>query len=283
MHETVYTTNALRDVDYYIHTWLKERAKSDHTAEAYRRDVNDFLAAAGKPFQSVTVGDLNRYKIDLAEYALATRQRKVVALRSFYDYLNGIEVTDINLSRFKGYPIKRQVDPRKLLTPAEVLAIVDAAKPDREAYLFVRLLYTTGARVSEAVGLKWRDLTPLGEAGEIVLHGKGDKWRRVAVPAALCADLLDHRGISADADAIFQTIPDRHVAARLISKLAKAARIDKPVTPHSFRHACASHLLERGANVTGVRDLLGHASLSTTNLYAHADSSAGLTSLLDVS
>ena len=270
------------DAEYYLHCWLKERAKSEHTAEAYRRDVRDFLNAVGKPFASIEVGDLNRYKINLAEYALATRQRKIVALRSFYDYLNGLEVANINLSHFKAPGMRRQINPNKLLTPAEVSALVEAAKPDREAYLFTRLLYTTGARVSEAVGLRWRDLTPIADAGEIVLHGKGDKWRRVPIPAALWRDLLEHRGISADADAVFQSIPDRHIAARLIARLAKAARIDKPVTPHSLRHACASHLLERGANVAGVRDLLGHSSLSTTNLYAHTTGAARLADLLEV-
>lgn len=276
------TTNALRDSDYYIHLWLKEHSRSEHTSDAYRRDVNDFLSACGVPFQSVTVGDLNRYKINLVEYSLATRQRKIVALRSFFDYLNGLELTDINLSRFKAPGMRRQVNPSKLLTPAEILAIIEAAKPDREAYLFARLLYTTGARVSEAVGLRWRDLTPLDTAGEVILHGKGDKWRQVPVSSMLWDDLVEHRGISADADAIFQTIPDRHVAARLIAKLARAARIDKTVTPHSLRHACASHLLERGANVAAVRDQLGHSSLSTTNLYAHVSPGCKLADLLEV-
>lgn len=275
-------TYTLQDSDYYIRLWLKEHSRSEHTSDAYRRDVVDFLTSVGKPFTSVDVGDLNRYKINLAEYAIATRQRKIVALRSFYDYLNGLEITDINLSRFKSPRTRRQVNPNKLLTPAEILAIIEAARPDREAYLFTRLLYTTGARVSEAVGLRWRDLTPIADAGEVVLHGKGDKWRRVPISATLWNDLIEHRGISADADAVFQTIPDRHVAARLIARLAKAARIDKPVTPHSLRHACASHLLERGANVAGVRDLLGHSSLSTTNLYAHTSGAVRLADLLEV-
>ena len=273
---------ALQDSDYYIHQWLKECSRSEHTSDAYRRDVKDFLAACGVSFETATVGDLNRYKIDLAKYSLATRLRKIVALRSFYDYLNGLEITDLNLSRFKAPRMRRQVNPSKLLTPAEVLAIIEAAKPDGEAYLFARLLYTTGARVSEAVGLRWRDLTPLDAAGEVILHGKGDKWRQVPVSSMLWDDLVEHRGISADADAIFQTIPDRHVAARLVARLARAARIDKTVTPHSLRHACASHLLERGANVAAVRDQLGHSSLSTTNLYAHVSPGCKLADLLEV-
>lgn len=272
-------TTALREVDHYIIGWLNACARTDHTAEAYRRDVNAFLAAAGVPFNTVTTADLLKYRDALGEYALTTRQRKIAALRSFYDYLNGLEVTDVNLSRFKGPRVKRQINRAKMLTPKEIAAMVDAATgTDR---LFVRLLYTTGARISEAIGLKWRDLSSKADHGEAIVYGKGGKWRKLPIRADLWNDLQASRGAALDADAVFPAIRDRFHAARIIAGLAKAARIDKPVSPHSFRHACASHLLERGANVSAVRDLLGHSSLSTTNLYADPPNIDGIAELLD--
>jgi integrase/recombinase XerD len=274
---------ALREVDHHIHDWLHtDRRKSEHTRQSYRRDVNEFLAATGKDYKSITPGDLNRYKATLQRYAEATQQRKVVALRSFFDYLNSIEETDINLSLFKPPRLRREIDVDKLLTPAEVKAMVEAAEPDAEGYLFVRFIYLTGARVSEAVSLKWRSLTPIKNRGEAALKGKGRKTRRVPIPAELWKDIQKARGAAADSDSVFPTLRDRHCAARLITKLAKAAKIDKPVSPHSFRHACASHLLEKGANVAGVRDLLGHSNISTTNLYAHTTNTAELAEKLDI-
>jgi len=274
-------TAPLREVDHHIAGWLLEVARTEHTAEAYRHDVNAFLDMVGVAFDAVTPGDLKRYQDSLTRYALTTRQRKIAALRSFYDYLNGLEVTDVNLSRFKGPRIKRQIDKGKMLTPKEIEGMVAAAENDPTAYLLVRFLYTTGARISEAVGIKWRDLTPKANGGEVIVYGKGNKWRKLPIRPDVWRDIAASRGAAQDADRIFPAIRDRYHAARVVAGLAKAARIDKHVSPHSFRHACASHLLDRGANVAAVRDLLGHSSLSTTNLYADPPNIDGLAELLD--
>lgn len=273
---------SMQDVNYYLDCWLREVATSDDTREAYTRDLRAFLAAVDTPFDQVQSVHLQQYRLSINHYSVATRQRKIAAIRSFYQYLNDLELVDLNLARFKGPTSKRQIAEDKLLTEAEILAIIDAAKPDAAAYLFTRFLYLTGCRVSESLSARWRDLTPIADRGEIVLFGKGGKWRRVPIPAELWADLIAARGTADDADRVFAAIADRHDAAYLIGKLAKAARVDKHVTPHSFRHACASHLIAKGANVAAVRDLLGHSSISTTNLYAHTGNVPDLGAMLTV-
>lgn len=272
----------LRDLDYWIDAWLKEKANSEHTRDAYRRDVRECLDAVALPLDQIKGSDLKRYTLALAHHSSATRARKLAAIRSFFGYLNDLEAVEVNLGPVKGPKIKRQVSPDKLLTQAEVESLLKVAQPDKEAHLFVRLLYLTGARVSEAVGLRWRDLTPIADRGEAVLHGKGDKWRRVPLPADLWEDLQAHRGIAAGDSPVFQTIKDRRTAARLVKRLATAAAIHHKVSPHSFRHATASHLLEAGANPVAVRDLLGHSDLATTNLYAHTTRTPELADLLTV-
>ncbi len=283
-------TAPLSDADYHIGIWLQGVSNSENTAAAYRRDVGEFLAAVKKPFDAVTIADLILYRSEFpAAMAAATKARKMAALRSFYGYLNGIERTALNLDKLRG-GVRVKSGPRhdKLMTEKEVLAVIAAAEPDPIAHALVRLLYLTGLRISEALGLRWRDCAEdigevlKGEATEperAFLHvtGKGDKDRAVYVPIDLWADLRRFPGFVEDGDdLVFASIKDRHEAGRIVERLGRAAKIAKRVTPHRFRHACASHLLAKKANVADVRDLLGHASIGTTSQYAHSMGVRGL-------
>lgn len=271
---------ALRPVDFHIADWLKENKKSPHTADAYKRDLNAFLAYAGKDFKEVKTSDVNGWK-DTLSGAEATIQRKVVAVRSFFNFCNSRELTNLNLSAIKVPKVRQDVVSQdKLLTRAEVRAMIDAAEPDAEGWLFVRLIYTCGLRVSEALALRWRDLAAVkakGKAqGYIHVKGKGRKFVDVPVPPEMWRDLSKHRGVAEEKDHLFPGIQDRHAAARLVKRLAKAAKISKDVSPHSFRHACVSHLLAKGAPLPAVRDLVRHANISTTHRYARSSGVEGL-------
>lgn len=277
---------ALHPVDHHIAAWLKKVTKSPHTAEAYRRDLNAFLAACGKPWDAITPADVNAWA-DTLDGAAATLQRKVVSVRSFYKWANGRDYTNLNLERIEVPEVKATAPHDRLLTPAEVAAMVKAARPDREGWLFVRLLYLCGLRVSDAINAKWRDLLSGGEGEGYfqVLHigkGKGGKVADVPIPDELWDDLHEWRGAAEETARLFPTIRSRQAAARLVTKLAVAAKVEKVVSPHSFRHACISHLLDRGAPLASVRDLARHASVGTTNRYAHSSGTAGLAKLLKV-
>lgn len=274
MAKKKHNTEPVRDVDVHVADWLKENKKSARTAAAYKFDLNAFLAYAGKDFKAVTPADVNAWK-DTLTGAEATIQRKVVAVRSFYDFCNAREITSLNLSAIKVPKVRQDVVSKdKLLTRAEVKAMIEAAEPDVEGWLFVRLLYTCGLRVSEALALRWRDLSTVKAKGKtqgyIHVKGKGRKFVDVPVPPELWRDLAKHRKGADETDHLFPGIQDRHAAARLVMRLAKAAKISKEVSPHSFRHACVSHLLAKGSALPAVRDLVRHANISTTHRYAHA-------------
>jgi site-specific recombinase XerD len=289
MAKKQYKTLTLRDVDYCIVEWLgNERRKSPNTQEAYRRDVNEFIEALGKPFDRATVADITVYQSRLSGNPKpATVARKISAIRSFYRYLNRIEVTNVNLAQLETPKVKSVPKRENLLTEKEVLAIIAASEPDRVAHCFTRLLYLTAVRVSEALAIRWMDFTPDAESGgaEIYILGKGDKDRDVFVKAELWDDIckLPNAVLALDTnDVVFPSLKDRHAAARMVSRLARAAKINKKVSPHSFRHACASHLLKNKANVADVKELLGHSSLTTTTLYAHPTGGKALTDRLRV-
>ena len=280
MPKKQHKTPSLADADYWIALWLNECSKSPHTNEAYRRDVKAFLDSAAMPFDKVTPVEINRYKDHLSG-APATRRRKITSLRSFYDFLNSRNITDVNLSHVKLPDVKREIKKEKILSEAEIKAMIEAARPDRDGYLFVRFLYLTGARVSEAVGLKWRDLVETDDSLYANLRGKGNKTREVPISPKLWQEIHTVRDGAADDSEVFPSIKNRKAAGRMIAKLGKAIKLGRSVSPHWFRHSCASHLLAVGADVVSVRDLLGHKSIATTNLYAHASNTKGLANALE--
>ena len=275
MKKTNHITIVSSDLDYWIAEWLKgDRRSSLCTREAYRRDMTQFFARCVKSFDQVTVPDILDYQSSLPDkYATKTKARKLATVRSFYRFLNNREVTNLNLARIEGVRIQQTVKRDDLLTEKEVRALVDAAK-GTEYQLFVRFLYLTAVRVSEALALRLRDFNNLGEAGaEAHITGKGGKQRDVWIPGELWFDLLSSQYLyhKANDERIFDTIATRFDALRIIKGLAKTAKIDKRVSPHSLRHAHISHALKNGATLAELRDQAGHANISTTSLYAHAD------------
>lgn len=265
-------TPALRDVDFYISEWLSNpHIGSDRTRAAYRFNINKYIRQIGKPFDQVKMPDLLAYQAALSKkYADRTCRQVMATIRSFYHYMNSLEVTSLNLNLIRCAPIRVEVDHDKLLSVDEINAILNAAKPDPVAYLFVRFIYVTGMRKTEALGVVWRDMQPLEDGGYLNVKGKGRKHRNIFLPEKIWSDLLVARGDAADTDKVFPTL-DAVEAWRLIKRLAKVAKVEKNVNVHSFRHACASHMLQEGATVAEVRDHLGHASLVVTSLYLHAD------------
>ena len=279
---TKYQTKSFSDLDYWISEWLKsDRRGSANTAASYRLDLKQFFDSAKKRFDKVTVGDVLEYQSSLPDkYTAKTKARKIATVRSFYKFLNNREVTNLNLARIESPRIQQRVEKDKLLTEKEVQALIDAATNDQHR-LFVRFLYLTAVRVSESLALRWRDV----DLAEGIAHvvGKGNKRRELFIPAALRLDftLMWNEGVQSS-ELIFSFIKNRLHALRIVQGLAKVAKIDKPVTPHSFRHAHISHALKNGATLAELRDQAGHANISTTSLYAHADNSRATATRLNV-
>jgi site-specific recombinase XerD len=156
-----------------------------------------------------------------------------------------------------------------------------ALEPDRRNRAILRLLYAGGLRRSELVGLRWRDLQPRDEGGQVTVFGKGGKTRAVLLPAAVWRELVALRDAGGADDPVFRSRKggplDPSQVLRIVRAAAARAGLQARVSPHWLRHGHATHALERGAPVHLVAATLGHASIATTGTYAHArptDSSA---------
>jgi integrase/recombinase XerC len=279
-------------IDHFI-TWLRdEKGYSPHTVSNYRRDLDEFAAMAGP---EAVVSSLDAAVVRNFVYSLHIRNksasvaRKLSALRTFFKFLEQEDTIRLNPMASIAMPKQEQHVP-VFLSVDEVFALLEM--PDPETRWGVRdsamleLLYSTGMRVSELVGCK---ATCLDFASEMVrVRGKGNRERlvpmgREAVKAlqaygAAREEQLRHRlqlGKNVDREPLFLNSRGTRLSARsverLIAEYGRRAGIDKPVTPHVLRHSFATHLLEMGADMRSVQELLGHASLSTTQKYTHLD------------
>jgi integrase/recombinase XerC len=255
------------------------------TSAAADAATPDDPAAVSERLRRVTPVDLRRFLAILrrAEYSRSTIARKIATLRSFYKFLAREGVTDHN-------PVKAIRTPRqekrlpKFLPPADVERLL--AAPDGDDLLSLRdaamleVLYSTGMRVGELVGLNLEDIDPIGEV--VHVRGKGRRERLAPLGSYALRALNRYLDARADADvkddeALFINRHGRRLAARSVRrKLAKylaQVGLDPSVSPHTLRHSFATHMLERGADLRAVQELLGHRSLSTTQIYTHVTAS----------
>jgi integrase/recombinase XerD len=283
-------------VGEYLHYLALEKNASPNTIASYRRDLERyerFLAVAGITTPDrITVDITARFLQSLQADGLAPRSvtRSLSALRGFHRFLlsDGIVHND---------PTETLESPRKsrtlpgVLTREEVDRILDQPSPSKgdRKNLWIRdraileVLYATGIRVSELITLKQAEVH--GEEGIIRVFGKGSKERLVPIgPSALqwiaryrseTRILLARR--SAAQDALFLNMrgaPLSRVAIwNLVQQYARKADVTREVHPHTFRHSFATHLLEGGADLRAVQEMLGHADISTTQVYTHIDRS----------
>jgi integrase/recombinase XerD len=266
-----------------------ERGASPNTVAAYRRDIlhlAQFLAGRGaRAPEHATTATLRDFIFHLKDLGLAATsiRRHISATRTYYRFLvaEGHVVRD---------PTERLASPKKwrtlpvVLSPAEVERLLAAPRADERLAWRDRALlefaYATGSRVSELVGLGLSDV--LFDEGLAKLYGKGSKERLVPVGRrALGAVALYAREIRPKLEKgrgrgrLFlnaRGAPLSRVGAwGIIRRCARAAGITKRVTPHTLRHTFATHLLEGGADLRAVQEMLGHADLSTTQLYTRVD------------
>ncbi len=266
-----------------------EAGHSRHTVESYLRDVQRFATHAAeqgrKSPDDVTPASLREFVYALKDAGLAPSSihRQISALRTYYRFLVGEGHARTN-------PTERLESPKRwrslptVLTVLEIDRLLSAPNPDeplgsRDRAL-LELGYATGGRVSELVGIKASDV--FFEEGIARLFGKGAKQRLVPVGRrALGAVALYSRSVRPTLDrgkskgVLFLNArggPLSRVGAwGIIKNAAKRAGITKRVTPHTLRHTFATHLLEGGADLRAVQEMLGHADLATTQLYTHVD------------
>ena len=282
-----------RRIEAFLDTLRAERGAADNTIEAYRRDLEDasaFLKAHQSSLIDAGERDLSAYLRDLTDRGLsdATAARRLSALRRFYRFqLGDNERSDNPTSRLDGPTLKRA--PPDVLSRDEVARLIDAAKgpepTDVRAVCLLELLYGAGLRASECCDLPLSSL-PYGGATHLIIRGKGDKERisplgskaleALKVYMAVRETFLPKSAVRKTAERF--VFPSRGAGGRLtrrrlgqlLEDLAMKAgiTIDR-VTPHALRHAFATHLLAGGADLRAVQLLLGHADISTTQIYTH--------------
>lgn len=280
------TPSAGESVDRFLQHLVVERNASPQTVRAYASDLARYLEWAERADADPLGSDpriLRRYLADLdrAKYARRTVARRLSAIRSLFAYLNreGVLIHD------PASVITSPKLPARLprLVPTDVLtSLLDAPEDGTPTGLrdraILELLYATGARVSELVSLDSGDLDLA--SGQIRVTGKGDKQRILPLhPEAvsrLRRYLMEGRaGLrpAASETAVFLNRNGTRLTdggiRRMLRRHLDAIGTASGVTPHTFRHTFATHMLEAGADLRTVQDLLGHVALSTTQLYTH--------------
>ena len=270
-----------RDLDGFLALLAARRAP--RTVDAYQRDLVAFRAFIDRPLADATAEDLERYVASLRSAGLATTTvaRRVAAARTFYRHLQLLGQRQDNPAA--AVPLARR--PRRLpktLSPGEAERLIDAASGVAPRALrdraLVELLYGAGLRVSEAVGLERAAIDLDDRLVRVV--GKGGKERIVPIGrqaaealrryAARGRPYLDRRHrpelfLNAKGGAL-----TRSGAFLILRRLAAKAGLEpERVHPHLLRHSFATHLLENGADLRSVQEMLGHADLATTELYTH--------------
>jgi integrase/recombinase XerD len=266
-----------------------EKRNSPHTVSAYRRDLSRFSAElAGQKVDSVTTADIRDFLISLREQGLspASVARTLSSIKSFFKYL-------CQDKQFQDNPAEILETPKRWRKLPDVLSSEDVDNllkiPDLESVLGLRdkamleILYASGLRVSELINLQISQLDM--QVGYLRTLGKGSKERIVPIGAmakravenyilnsrpALVSSRKDDGG---KPEELFVSRRGRGMTRQGFWKLLKGyvtqANIRASVSPHTLRHAFATHLLERGADLRSVQQMLGHSDISTTQIYTH--------------
>lgn len=259
----------------FVELWLGTKV-SAHTRRAYRSEIERFGHVMDKPFARVTMADLQAYTQQLGQGRLkpASQNRALTAVKSLLSFGQEIGYLPFNV----GAPVKllpnRDSLAQRILDESQVARLIEAAPAGRDQVL-LKLLYATGARVSELCGLKWADAVARREGGQLTFFGKGGKTRTVLLKAGVWDLLLTLRREALTEDPVFPSRKggrplDPSQVRRIVYAAARSAGLDRKVSPHWMRHAHASHALDRKAPIHLVQTTLGHASVSTTGRYLHA-------------
>jgi integrase/recombinase XerD len=272
--------------------WLQlERSLSENSVEAYRRDIDkltEFLLATNdkKAPSDVTLKDLQLFLKWVNELGMtATSQARIISgIKSFYKYCLIENISAIDPSTLLEAPkIQRKLPDVLSLTEIEdMLSKIDQSSNEGvRNKAILETMYSSGLRVSEVVNLKISCLYL--DVGFIRVIGKGDKERLVPIGS----DAVKYIKIYKDAVRVHQTIQknnddilflnrrgtklSRVMIFYIIKDLAGKAGITKVISPHTFRHSFATHLVEGGADLRAVQEMLGHESITTTEIYTHLD------------
>ncbi|KPK44663.1 MAG: hypothetical protein AMK74_04795 [Nitrospira bacterium SM23_35] len=277
----------------YIEKFIRyldlEKGVSSHTVRAYRRDLDEFAESVGDMPNSLDVIDIRGFIAAQIQKGLnrTTVSRRLSSIRSFFKFLYREGYMKTNPAKLVSNPKVPKRLPR-FLSVDDVFSLVE--KPQGIGFIPVRdraileLLYSSGLRVSELSGINTDDMN-LKES-LVKIRGKGKKERIVPIGSkaldAMKSYIVERMLLKRNEEALFlnrtgKRLTERGVR-RIVVKYARAIALHGRIGPHTLRHSFASHLLQGGADLRVIQELLGHSSLSTTQKYTHLD----ITHLMDV-
>lgn len=278
-------------LDGYVRYLRLEKGVTDNTLDAYLNDLQKLLnyyGDEGIDYRNVTLEQLSQFSAQLREVGIsATSQKRVLSgVRSFYAYLT----TEGELEQD---PTELLESPKLGLHLPEVLtvdeidrieSVIDMSTPQGiRDHCIIEVLYSCGLRISELCALSFSNL--FLEEGYIRVFGKGRKERLVPISHKAVRELESWFSIRRQMepvkgyeDIVFLSMRRRRPLSRIslfifIQQYAKVADITKKISPHTFRHSFATHLLEGGASLRAIQTMLGHEKISTTEIYTHLDRS----------
>lgn len=268
--------------------WLRSH-RGEKTRKEYARDMAtfaSFLDCRGvDSLRTVKLIHLQEYSEgEISSKSPNTQRRMLASVKSLFTFACKIGYLQFNVAAAIQLPRAKNVLAERIISEADVLRMVVMEKLPRNQ-LLLRLLYLSGARLDEVRQLRWRDLQPRENGGQVTLFGKGEKTRAVRLSAKLYADLQAARNSRLPDDFIFYCKSllkpkplNQSQLWRIVAAAARRAGLAGKVSPHWLRHAHASHAIEKGASIVLVQETLGHASLTTTTKYTHArpEDSSGL-------
>ena len=288
------TSNSPRtSVSEFLREIADGRQLSAHTVTAYRRDLDELCDFLDTYFQSedwtwdrVDRNALRRFLGKLAQQQLARRTiaRRLSAARSFFRFLHREELIEANAAKTVRSPkLERSLpqwlsrgDADRVFAVAENKAAEGGFRGTRDLAI-IELFYATGMRLSELYGLDMDDLDLIGE--QVKVQGKGRKERIIPLNSSAVMAIRKYEMRRAeivgkgDRNAVFLNQNGKRLSRRQIQEIVrKAVEVgaeEAGMSPHALRHSFATHLLDNGADLLAVKELLGHASLSTTSIYTH--------------
>ncbi|HEX6176886.1 MAG TPA: tyrosine recombinase XerC [Thermoanaerobaculia bacterium] len=277
------------EIGDFLNYLTYERNVSTNTVEAYRDDLESFVSFLCNDYFTLGRDQLDLRRVDhlsvrayLAHLARKKLSRSSVArhlsaLRTFFRFLMREGLADVNPARNVATPKREKYLPA-VMQPADVATLIDQVTADGDLALrdraFLELMYASGLRISELVGIDLDDLEL--RARLVKVHGKGSKQRIVPFGSKAEAALrawLEARKADPDEQAVFVNYRGERITARSVRRLfdryVRQAALRSGISPHTMRHSFATHLLNAGADLRSIQELLGHASLSTTQKYTH--------------
>ncbi|MBT6338844.1 MAG: tyrosine recombinase XerC [Desulfobacula sp.] len=279
-------------LDTFIDTLMAEKGYSIHTCRAYRADIFDFVQfIVDKPdtdninseklfWQQLKILDKTSIRNYLAQLVRVGKKKRTIArklssLKAFFNYLVKSGQIRVNPAETIPFPKLEKTIPQ-FLSIDDIFRLLDSIETitwfDKRNLAMFETFYSTGMRVSEMEGLNIEDIDFKSQM--IKVFGKGSKERMVPVGKRALNAIKDYRASLKEnfspifLNKNFTRLSSRSIR-RILDKIVRGCQLNVPVSPHTLRHSFATHMLDCGADLRGIQEILGHASLSTTQIYTH--------------